>query len=319
MSRTPNSKEKTRLLFIGGWGRSGSTLLANLLSLHGELANFGEIRYLWDRGILENKRCGCGKGVNECPFWEQVLRQQEPSDPYSRSNAIKMCNQLGSKAVYKQLRALIGGNVRSYQESIALELGQLSNLYNSLAKVSGCSIVVDASKTAPYAINFLDTDRYELNFVHLVRDPRAVAYSWSKTKQTGDKAGEEFPKYSALKSSIYWNIFNYLAVKYRRVPNAKYLLTNYDSLCIDTERELDRIFKFISVEATASEVLGASLAPSVQHSISGNPMRFGFSAANIKPDDAWKSNLATTKKICTTVLCWPLHRYLKSILQRCMR
>ena len=31
----------------------------------------GEVSYLWERGFLENRLCGCGKPFNECSFWRK--------------------------------------------------------------------------------------------------------------------------------------------------------------------------------------------------------------------------------------------------------
>jgi len=64
---------RRRLLYIGGWGRSGSSVLANVLGSHARIASLGEVRYVWDRGVLEDKRCGCGEPFSACAFWQRVL------------------------------------------------------------------------------------------------------------------------------------------------------------------------------------------------------------------------------------------------------
>ena len=51
-----------KVAFVSSWSRSGSTLLDLLL---GRLPGFwsaGEIRYLWDRGLLEDQLCGLMAG-----------------------------------------------------------------------------------------------------------------------------------------------------------------------------------------------------------------------------------------------------------------
>ena len=63
----------TTVLYIAGTGRSGSTVLANLL---GEVDGFfaaGEVRFLWQRGLVENRLCGCGAPVSECAVWREVF------------------------------------------------------------------------------------------------------------------------------------------------------------------------------------------------------------------------------------------------------
>ena len=62
-----------KILFISGWGRSGSTLLDRLLGQIEGFHSAGEIRYLWDRGLLDDRPCGCGQPVRRCEVWSQAL------------------------------------------------------------------------------------------------------------------------------------------------------------------------------------------------------------------------------------------------------
>ena len=62
----------TQVLYIGGMGRSGSTLLAYLL---GQLQGYvvaGELKFIWQNGIRDNELCGCGAPFRECAFWQGV-------------------------------------------------------------------------------------------------------------------------------------------------------------------------------------------------------------------------------------------------------
>ena len=58
---------RTRVLLLAGSGRSGSTVLANILgSVEGVFCG-GEIRYLWERGLQDGRLCGCGRAFGQCP------------------------------------------------------------------------------------------------------------------------------------------------------------------------------------------------------------------------------------------------------------
>ena len=61
-----------RVLFIGGLGRSGSTLLDRMLGRLNDVCSVGELVHLWERGLKENNRCGCGERFGDCPFWRRV-------------------------------------------------------------------------------------------------------------------------------------------------------------------------------------------------------------------------------------------------------
>src|SRR3712207_6711350 len=65
--------ERTSVLSIVGPGRSGTTILGNILGEVQGIVNAGEIRWLFQRGLLERRPCGCGLPPAECPRWSVVL------------------------------------------------------------------------------------------------------------------------------------------------------------------------------------------------------------------------------------------------------
>jgi hypothetical protein len=65
----------TRVLYLAGWGHSGSTLAESLLDQVPGLVGVGEIKFLWERGLLQNRRCSCGTPLRSCDFWVQVLKE----------------------------------------------------------------------------------------------------------------------------------------------------------------------------------------------------------------------------------------------------
>src|SRR3954447_11520040 len=79
--QTSAGNQKMRVLLVAGTGRSGSTIVSNLLGSVPGLVSVGELRYLWERGLLESGVCGCGAPVPECPFWPRVLASAYPEEP----------------------------------------------------------------------------------------------------------------------------------------------------------------------------------------------------------------------------------------------
>ena len=63
---------KLRVLYIAGLGRSGSTIISNLLGQLENVFSAGELSWIWSRGILANEPCGCGKKFLECGIWKQI-------------------------------------------------------------------------------------------------------------------------------------------------------------------------------------------------------------------------------------------------------
>jgi hypothetical protein len=66
-----------KVVLLLAWGRSGSTILDNALGAMDGFFSAGEIRYLWERGVIKGWRCGCGRPVTQCPVWSVVLARVE--------------------------------------------------------------------------------------------------------------------------------------------------------------------------------------------------------------------------------------------------
>ena len=130
-TRSPGSPELTgplmpradadpfRVLYIGGWGRSGSTLLDRLLGQAEGSFSVGEMRDLWLRGVLENRRCGCGEPFDSCPFWTRGRsrsvrwlgcrsREDHPSPQDALRPAVDAAHALRPPSVEPGARALRG-------------------------------------------------------------------------------------------------------------------------------------------------------------------------------------------------------------------
>ena len=67
------------MLFIAGWGRSGSTILGNLLGETHGAVSVGELNNYWAMRASLRRTCGCGLPHDACPFWVEVGRNL--SDP----------------------------------------------------------------------------------------------------------------------------------------------------------------------------------------------------------------------------------------------
>ena len=66
------SSERLVVLFIGGLGRSGSTVFELSLGTDERVAALGEVLHLWKRSLLEGELCGCERPFGDCEYWREV-------------------------------------------------------------------------------------------------------------------------------------------------------------------------------------------------------------------------------------------------------
>ncbi len=294
-----------KIIYIGGWGRSGSSLLANVLGSHAQLASVGELRYLWDRGIIGNKRCGCGEAFGDCEFWPAVLA--DTGLPITADNSAAFAAAIGSRATLAQIRALLSVGVKRYQRRHAAEIAGLRALYQAAAQRAGVHALVDASKTPPYAINLLGQPGIELCFLHLVRDPRAVAWSWSRRRASEEATNDYLPRYSAGKCALYWNVFNLFGLAFRKRPGVRYLCLRYEDFAQAPRASVERILRHFDCDPDGLRWHGPrSVEVQPQHSISGNPSRFRTGIVEIRADEEWRDSLPAARRRLVSTVCAPL-------------
>lgn len=61
-----------KVLYVSGYGRSGSTLLGRLLSLQHTAVAVGEVTHVASAGFLDRARCSCGHPYPGCDYWSGV-------------------------------------------------------------------------------------------------------------------------------------------------------------------------------------------------------------------------------------------------------
>ena len=98
-------------------------------------------------------------------------------------------------------------------------------MYRAVLDVSGCALVVDSSKLPSYGFVLGQVPDLDVRFVHLVRDPRGAAYSWSRPKAQPDSE-DGMQRMSVLKSSSLWLAWNASAPALLRDPS-RYLVVRH--------------------------------------------------------------------------------------------
>ncbi|WP_344504692.1 sulfotransferase [Dactylosporangium maewongense] len=299
----------TRVLYLAGWGRSGSTLAEGMLDQVPGLVGVGEIKFLWERGLLQNRRCSCGTPLRSCEFWVEVLHEafgRIPDDDELR--------ELDEASRRFRTRHLPGLVLRPTRPPGADELRwyyrALADLYRAVAKVSGADVVVDSSKFPSYLTALLQAPGLDVRVAHIVRDPRAVAYSWQRHKKDPDAPnGELMPRMHPASTALYWSAWNLATERITRRAGLPYLRFRYEDLVAAPDATLRAVTRLGGVPAAAVPVGDrGEVFVRPTHQVSGNPVRFRSGAVHLRLDDEWTRGMAPRHRRLTGAFTVPLRR-----------
>lgn len=287
----------TRVLFIGGEGRSGSTVLERLIAAQPDTVAVGELKNLFERGVADAELCGCGQGVRDCALWSEVGRRLVGGwDTSAGRELVTFFTRVNAR---RELPVILAGR----GPLVARARSVLADLYPIIADVSGSSLVIDSSKHPAWAYLLAGTAGIDLRVVHLVRHPSAVVHSWSRPVRrphsvtgTGDRV---MAAQSPVEVGVRWDVFNllYRHLVRRGVPTE---VVRYEDYVDDVDRTL----------RTCMALVGRSYRPApglaVGHGIAGNPSRFAVEGAPVERDDRWLLQMGTARHLLVSGLTWPV-------------
>lgn len=294
------------VLYIGGWGRSGSTLLECVLAEAEQTMALGEVVWLWERGLGLNELCACGEPFHDCPFWSEVGRTAFGG--WDRVDTTRMASL--KDAVDRQ-RRMVHSARRSPAPAFTAQAreyaGHFQRVYRAAAAVSGARVVIDSSKEIPTALALSHLDDLDLRVLHIVRDSRGVAYSWSKVVERPEANGEPMPQFSPTRSTVQWLSGN-LAVAglaHRGVPLTR---LRYEDLVEDPTGSIEQAWMALDLPGRADvpmvDATTVDLHPT--HSVAGNPMRFRTGLTQLRRDDAWRTEMPARDRRLVTALSYPV-------------
>ncbi len=345
--------DRQLVLFIGGLGRSGSTLVELLLNELEPMASVGETIHLWERGVAANERCACGRPFDRCPHWSEVGRrafggwdQVELDDVIGLRWSVDRTRRLPAVARHHLRRStrdplpLPGPTGPADDQARYVEY--LRRVLLASAEVhGGPRVLLESSKHLSTAALLALDPALDVRILHLIRDPRGVAHSWTKevarpetaTDADADSAadadaaagdpvragadarqqgpsglGALMPRYRPSRTALRWvtdNLgFEALA---RRVPT---LRLRYEDLLADPRASLESVLGLCEIDPAEVDfgfLDGRRATVSAPgHSVAGNPLRFGSRDLTLRLDDAWRTELTAGRRRLVTGLTAPL-------------
>ena len=299
------------VLYFAGYSRSGSTLIARLL---GEVPGFfpaGELGYLWRRALGENRMCGCGARFLECPFWRSVGEaayggwERLDLESISRIESRVARHRFLPFLILPRLSRRFSSDLRRYGDLLA-------RLYVAIGKVSGAPILVDSTTAPYYGFVLRHVPGLELKVVHLVRDSRGIAFSWTRRVRRVDATTSVsyLRTYAPASTALRWNVYHLLVRFLVRLARGGIVL-KYEDVVHDPISEVRRVVEHVGGVPDSRSlpvVDDGTVSLGENHIAAGNRMRFALGNIHLRHDDEWMSKMPARHRVAVTLLTAPLLR-----------
>lgn len=304
--------ERTRVLYIASFPRSGSTLLGQMLDELPGVISVGEfVASLWTYGVRDNLACGCNVPFRECPFWSKVIRHAFGSfDELARLERALAPQKL---ARFHNIPLFMTKfHSRTFDESLRAYRDVLRTLYQSIRAVSGAEIIVDSSKSPTYAALLSGISDLRFQMIHLVRDSRAVTYSQQNVKLRPEIKHDTVPleQMGVLQTAFEWNIHNsVIDIIAKRLSEATPRI-RYKTLVRVPTQTLEMLCHELDLPLDLGFIKEQSVMLTPNHQLWGNPVRFAHGSVKLAEDTRWQSGMRKHHRWFVTLMTAPfLWRY----------
>ncbi len=305
------SHPRPRILYIAGIGRSGSTLLSRLLAQIDGFQAVGELHHLWQTGaplLATDELCGCGSSYADCRFWPGVIETALGSVDRQRLDNLAQLKRETDRVRYiPWMRSPI--KPPGYAQRLRDYRPIVRSLYAAIESTCQPRVIVDATKD-PSSLFLLSTlPDLEVTVLHLVRDPRGVAFSWAKRILRPEIRAQRvyMPRQTSWRSATYWSYSNFLAGRCRRI-HRNYILLRYEDFIRRPTESLRKICSVLGEEQADLSFLQNHRVTlgRPNHILEGNPSRFAAGPLDLRADEEWRSAMPSTQKLAVTLMAAPL-------------
>ena len=289
--------------YIGGAGRSGSTLLSRALHRVPGIVNVGEIR-LWSQSAEKDHLCSCDERFTSCPFWSSVIERAFGgwgTAPVGRAQYLRRRVERE-----RNLLALSGIRTKSFESAVSEYREMMDLLFLAIRDETGARAILDNSKY-PSTAFFRRRQDVDLRVIHLVRDSYGVAFSWLKEVARADNAGRPMPRFSPSRSGLYWSLYN-TAFEYLGITGTSYMRLRYEDFIQDPRGQIVRVAEMLDLQVAPGDLafVGDGQIDLVEdHGVWGNPMRTSTGPRPLAADDAFRTGLSARDRRRVAVFSWP--------------
>lgn len=307
---TPKPDTQVKVLSIVGAGRSGTTVLASILGEIDGYTSAGELRWLWERGVVEGRPCACGALPVSCPVWSPVVARvlEELGDATSVADIVTAQHELARwRHLPRLLRSVDGSRAQNWP-ALQLVRRATGTACAALADVTGARVVVDTSKRPVDTAVMAGVPGVDLYVLHLLRDPRAVVHSWRRAK-TYTVAGRTATMGTrGLPATVRRWTTNALTAEAlrRRIPDSRWLTLRYEDFATHPRRAVDAIMELLQEPGRAPFIDDHTVTLGANHIVMGNPSRFTSGPVPIRSDQEWRRAMTGPERLLVAAMTAPL-------------
>lgn len=301
---------------IGAIGQSGSTLLTRMLGQVPGFVAVGETGRIWDKGLGENMECGCGEPFRSCAFWTRVGEAAFGGwDGVDAREATRLRDHLTLKGraphPFALPLVLWPRLSKGFTADVERYASLMRRLYAGIAEASGGATIVDSMKQPAHVYMMSRLQGLDVHVVHLVRDPRGVAYSKTKwIHRQGARADEFRVRRTPPKTAEKWTWMNlsFDALPWTGEPVTR---VTYESLVGSPERTVATVLRGIGRppgDGDLGFIQGNQVDLAVDHFAAGSRMRLQAGPVPLVLDEVWRRELSTSHRRLVTAMSLPLLR-----------
>jgi hypothetical protein len=286
--------DRVKVLCISGLPLTGSTILANVLGGTDGFFAAGEFVYFW-QALAFRDPCSCGALLPECPVWGPILDSLF-AGPEEAAERLRPDPPLVGA---RHLPLLLAHGHRNSQR-LERHRQTLGDLCLAIRDATGARVIIETSKRPMYAWLLAGAPGVDVYVAHLVRDPRATAYSWLRI---------DLWSAGPLEVGAIWTTWHWTITRTWGRRPGRYLPLRYEDFVREPRQAVLDILALVGEPANDLPFVDdhtVRLRPS--HIAQGNPNRFRHGLVELKLDDTWRSRLARRQVLAATATALPLLR-----------
>lgn len=290
------------VIYIAGYGRSGTTLLDIALGQHPAIMGGGEIATLARHVWPNDEYCACGAPVRQCALWSGIVAR------WSEGEAPTLIDDF--RRAQERTETIIALGRLLERARSTPHASRTVKLFDAIAAESGRAVIVDSSKLPGRAFALAATPGIELTVVHVVRDPRGVAWSLKKSYKRQVDVGlqRELRPKPLLYTALRWMIVNLATERLcRRLGPGRSTRVKYEDFVADPEGTLRQILKLVHARIPEQPMQVAASPMSPQHQVAGSRHRMQHEIV-VRRDERWKETMPRLQRWLVTLACAPLLR-----------